>query len=145
LVQVELSEIAKEINYLIDGGSLHVGNLTVQLEPVLVCDMKALVQLMGLYTVYHPSTTWKCPWCHVCDLDIADFSIPCWPFRNHKNWEEIIEDVKKRSESGAARAATDNGGVKGPRIFGFDLFHIIPCMLHCIMAIVRKMLRLTLS
>jgi len=131
LVQVELSEIAKEINYLINGGSLHVGNLTVQLEPVLV--------------VYHPSTTWKCPWCHVCDLDIADFSIPCWPFRNHKNWEEIIEDVKKRSESGAARAATDNGGVKGPRIFGFDLFHIIPCMLHCIMAIVRKMLRLTLS
>jgi len=31
------------------------------LEPVMVCDMAALVTLQGLYQVYHPSSIYKCP------------------------------------------------------------------------------------
>jgi len=31
----------------------------------------------------------------------------------------------------------------GEPVFDFDLMHIIPCMLHCDMAIIKKMLRKT--
>lgn len=34
------------------------------------------------------------------------------------------------------------GGVLGKPIFKFLLSHVVPCMLHCVMAIVQKMIRL---
>lgn len=138
-----MRELAKDINFLIAGNDIHVGGVAIQIEPVLVCDMKALINLMGVYTVYHPKAWWKCLWCHVCEKDIGDFSIPCWPFRNRQRWKEIIEEIKQLSEATAKANGRRNGGVIGEPVFDFDLEHIIPCMLHCIMAVIKKLLRLT--
>lgn len=32
----------------------------------MICDLKALMKLIGLYDVFHPSAKWKCPFCDVC-------------------------------------------------------------------------------
>lgn len=93
--------------------------------------------------MYHLHSKWKCPWCHVSDFNIGDFTIPCWPFRNHQQWKEIAEELKRMSSTTAKSRASHNGGVAGAPIFDFDLYHIIPCMLHLTMAVVKKLLRLT--
>jgi len=42
------------------------------------------------------------------------------------------------AESTAKAEASHNGGICAAPIFDFDLEHIIPCMLHMLMAVVRK-------
>lgn len=81
----------------------------------------------------------------MCDDNIGDFNIPEWLFRNKRNWQDIIDDLKRKDVALSTRKgyASQNGGVIDALIFDFDLEHIIPCMLHCVMAIVKKLLRLT--
>jgi hypothetical protein len=43
-----------------------VGDREYKIKPVLTCDLKALMKLIGLYDVFHPSAKWKCPFCDVC-------------------------------------------------------------------------------
>lgn len=59
----ELEDAIPVINGLISNGEVEVDGVKYTLEPVLVCDMKALVKVMGFYTCFHPKAKWKCPWC----------------------------------------------------------------------------------
>lgn len=59
--QAELANIIPGVNQLIKTGKLTVDDIEYDIEHVLVCDLKALVKLLGLYNCFHPKATWKFP------------------------------------------------------------------------------------
>lgn len=63
--QQEMSKIIPVIDKLIETKKLQVGEQVYTIQPLLCCDMKALVMLLGLYEVYRSNTTWRCAWCEV--------------------------------------------------------------------------------
>jgi len=51
-----------------NGEKVKVGEIEYTINPVLTCDLKALMKMlaaMGLCNVYHPCSTWQCPYCEV--------------------------------------------------------------------------------
>ena len=78
-----------------------------ELEPVIVCDMAALVTLQGLYAVYHPASKYKCAWCKVTEDELHCWNKE-WPRRNI---EEMGEGAKGMSESKHKEWATNHEGV----------------------------------
>jgi len=60
--------------------------------------MAVLVELAGLYSVFHPSSHWKCAWCHVCKNDIGDFTIPQWSFRTMDDYINGKHMLKKKKQ-----------------------------------------------
>ncbi|KAL6078437.1 hypothetical protein QOT17_001609 [Balamuthia mandrillaris] len=85
------------------------------LEPVLVCDMAALIKVLGLYTCYHPKSQWKCPWC------LGE------------------EAAKLKSNSAKKRFAATNFGIQDKPLLRILFNHVIPCQLHCFMGVMRKL------
>lgn len=66
----ELADIVPVINKLVAKKQIRVGpdkknKRTIKVQPLLCCDMKALVRLLGLYDVFKPNTCYKCAWCEV--------------------------------------------------------------------------------
>ena len=59
--------------------------------PFLVCDMKCLVRILGLYDVFSPKSYWKCCWCNCCKSEIANFNIRSWPLRDIKKMSEVAK------------------------------------------------------
>lgn len=60
--------------------------------------------------------------------------------------EEVAADEKNipKSASGQKKHARKHHGVYSSRILRFPRTHIIPCFLHCLSAIVRKLFKLLL-
>lgn len=119
-----------------------VKDLVIQVEPLLVCDLKALLQLLGLYQTYHPSSNWKCPWCKVSDFEIADFTVEHWPFRNKAQWRYLVKRLRGKSLSTRKANAASNFGIQAEPVLDLPLTNIIPCMLHTVMALVKKLVQL---
>jgi hypothetical protein len=54
------------INVFCGGEKIKVDSgLEYTINPVLTCDLKALMKMMGLYNVYHLCSRWWCPFCRV--------------------------------------------------------------------------------
>lgn len=138
----ELRNVAATIGYLNAGGTLSINGQAIQVEPMLVCDMKAVVRLLGLYNVFSPSATWKCAWCKVSSSNIADFTREHWPFRDKVEWEAQLTDLDGKSDRTRASYASENWGVRERPVLNFPVTHVIPCMLHCVMAVVQKLFQL---
>jgi hypothetical protein len=47
----------------IEGMKVKVDNVKYTITPVLTCNLKALMKMMGLKSVFHPCSTWWCPYC----------------------------------------------------------------------------------
>jgi hypothetical protein len=135
------------IKYLIDGGEIEVKGKKYKFDPYLVCDMACLTELLGLYHVYHPSSTFKCCWCEVPSNKIGDFTIEEWPMRDLKKMKERMSqnDVRSMGEHQRARFASTNFGMKYFPVIEFLLPHIVPCFLHIVMAITRVLLEKTVE
>ncbi|KAL6070879.1 unconventional myosin-VIIb-like [Balamuthia mandrillaris] len=145
-LQLELQNAVKGIEYLANGGTICANGTEYALEPVLVCDMAALVHLLGLYSCYHPNSKWKCPWCCVDKHSIANFAIECWPLRNEAEmWRDGEQAEKCESKSGKDRFAQKHFGVQNKPLINILLDHIIPCMLHCFMGVMHKLLELLME
>lgn len=54
------------INSFLHSEKLKVEDQEYVIIPVLTCDLKALMKILGLYNIYHPSSQWRCPYCPVC-------------------------------------------------------------------------------
>ncbi|KAL6069211.1 hypothetical protein QOT17_007748 [Balamuthia mandrillaris] len=138
----ELESVIPTIEYLMKN-KVEVNGQKFDLEPVLVCDLKALVTMLGLYCCYHPKSHWKCPWCLVSAITIHDFGIAQWPLRDEKEMMELAERAAKfPTEGGKEAFARENYGITGKPVLPFGLDHIIPCMLHCLMGITNKLFEL---
>jgi hypothetical protein len=101
------------------------------------------VQVLGLYATYHPKSKWKCPFCNVCCETIHDFSKPSWPMRTEEEVNADEQDIPT-TKSGQKRHAKQHHGVQSRRILPFPRKNIIPCFLHCLSAIVKKLFKLLL-
>lgn len=139
-----------------EGTQVEVNGTKYTIEPVLTCDLKALIKILGLKTIFHMASIWKCPYCavtklYVCNLSMVKgsniwrgrtcrqldkFKIHDWPM--HK--EEIRVDRYKRLKERNSRRV-DMYGIIAEPIVQLPLLNIIPCNLHCIMAILRKLVR----
>lgn len=128
------------VNQLIKTGKLAVDGIEYDIEPVLVCDLKALVKLLGLYNCFHPKA--YCPWCSVCIDNLADFGIEDWPLRTKEEWDKLATEAERRAMKSAKDTFARNKGIMGTPLFDFAMDHIIPCMLHCLMGITRKLFEL---
>ncbi len=77
-----------------------VDNITYNIVPFLVCDMKCLVRILGLYNVFSPNAVWKCCWC-LCDKDhISDFRISRWKFCDIKKMVKMLKSTTKSETAG---------------------------------------------
>jgi hypothetical protein len=70
-----------------------------KIEVFLVCDMKCLARILGFYEVYKPVAFWKCCWCHVDKLNIVDFDIENWPFRDINKMFQASEQELSEADS----------------------------------------------
>ena len=53
------------IDMFVAGEKVKVDGTKYTIEPVLTCDLKALMKMLGLKTVFHTSSKWRCPYCAV--------------------------------------------------------------------------------
>ena len=82
------------------------------LDLFLVCDMKCLVEVLGLYSTFHPKAKWKCPWCLVHSSNIADFTILQWELRDLQGMKATVKTRRANSEQAKQRFAKDHHGIK---------------------------------
>lgn len=60
-----LTFFSQAVNHLVQSASVIVNGKEWKVKPVLTCDLKALMKMLGLYDVFHPKSHWKCPFCDV--------------------------------------------------------------------------------
>jgi hypothetical protein len=135
----ELKATAQSLHVLMKEGITCNGE-TYIFEPVLTCDLAALVVLLGLYEVYRSNAVWRCPWCAVCNDKLGDFSIPTWPL--HNDAHHRVEEEKVSRLKGKSKFAAKHYGIIAPRVLDINLDHVIPCNMHAIMAITRHLFQL---
>ena len=63
-----MADIVSIINNLVATKGITVRGRTYKVCPMLCCDMKALVKILGLCDVFKPNTIYKCPWCEVRNI-----------------------------------------------------------------------------
>lgn len=142
----ELKKTIEAVDYLAAHKKLVVGSIEYEIDPVLVCDMACLVEVLGLYNCFCPQSHWKCAWCLISKLDLFNFDIETWPLRDLQEMQKRgAEADSKRSESTRNSFARVNYGIRGSPLFKITLDHIVPCMLHCFMAVMRKLLELLIE
>lgn len=142
----ELEQTIQAVNLLVEKGKLTVDETEYEIEPVLVCDMMCLVKVLGLYNCFSPQSKWKCCWCKVHESQLSDFTILSWPFRDEESMRELGRQAEaKKSEYSRSQFARDHYGIRGVPLFNIKFDHIVPCMLHCFMAIMRKLLELLIE
>lgn len=75
--------------------------------------------------------------------ELSDFTIEEWPFRNIREMQQLGQraDKLKDPTSFARRHA---GIIRSP-LFDFDIEMTVPCLLHLLMALGRKMLKMIVS
>lgn len=138
-VRSELKSVACTLGPLIKEG-LTINGKSYTFEPILTCDLAALVVMLGLYEVYRSQSMWRCPWCAVHKHKLGDFTIPDWPFHSEaqrRATEEKVSQVTNKSQF-----AAQHHGIIAPRVLDINLDHVVPCNMHAFMAIVRKLFNL---
>ena len=79
-----------------------------------------LNKILGLYTTFHPTSTFKCPFCIVTDKQISDFSIDNWEFRNIEAMTHTAEKVENKSIDTKTKFAKINYGIHVSKLFCLD-------------------------
>lgn len=103
--------------------------------------MKCLVRLLGLYDVFHPSSFWKCAWCHTDKTNIADFTRTSWPLRDIIKMIQLGKKMDGKSDAQQKTHARTHHGLMCEPILAFVLEQIVPCFLHITMGITRALLK----
>lgn len=77
--------------------------------------------------------------------DIHDFSVPSWPFHSEEQRAKWAEEVMQKQGKGRRTYAKNHCGVVGSPLFALPLKQIIPCNMHAVMAILKKLVRIISS
>lgn len=152
VLEEELADCIELVNKLAEGEKIVVDGKEYEIDPYLVCDMKALVKLQGFYEVYRPNSKYKCFWCYVTKTDMCDFDKECWKMRTLeeliKNGDKVDACASKAKNEEAARkkfAGAEGKGQMYPPLFRIEPTHVIPCLLHLLMAIIKHLLTKLIS
>lgn len=134
-----------EINKLIQNPSLTVDGKTYQLKLLLVADMAAGQELLGMYDTAHPKSFYRCLWCGVTKDKFTDLDVVAWDFLSEKQiqeWEQSVEEAhhgKKKSDRSRAHFAHSHNGIRAERIIKIARAQVLPCNLHCQSGITMKL------
>ena len=101
-LQKELANALPKINEISEAGKMSImvdgEEKEVDVEIYLVCDLAALVDVMGLNSVFHPKSHYKCPWCLVTLSELHDMTKKRWEWRDIKKMVEIAKSISHLSE-----------------------------------------------
>lgn len=75
--------------------------------------MPLLEEVLGLYSVHHPKSKFRCTHCHVQRHELSDFSIREWPMRDIAELERCgaLADTRE-TEAARKTFAGSNFGIK---------------------------------
>lgn len=111
----ELAKVLPKINEISEEGKMKLMvdgvEKEVEVEIYLVCDLAALVDVLGLNSVYHPKARYKCPWCLVTLLELHDMTKKSWDWRDIKKMVEIAQSIAHHSESTRRSQAKEHEGI----------------------------------
>ncbi|KAL6066434.1 hypothetical protein QOT17_009620 [Balamuthia mandrillaris] len=127
----------------------------VQVETCLVVDLKTLVVLTGKNEFYRTNTCYRCFWCNMTKDELesqvnarGEVEFLSEEKTKFHTLEEIINDWQTISHlapsTRKSQASQHNGQVEEP-ILLFASKQVIPCLLHLVMAVCRKLLNKTLE
>ena len=92
---------------------MKVGDIEYTIESFLVCDMKCLVKILGLYDVFHPKSHYKCIWCNIVSTMMGDFTVKSWPLRDIQQMLSHGQTLDGKSDNSRGAYAGQKGeGVK---------------------------------
>lgn len=75
--------------------------------------MPMLEEVLGLYSVHHPKSTYRCTHCHVQRDQLADFLIEEWPMRELDEFKRLGATAASRlTEASQKSFATKNFGIR---------------------------------
>lgn len=146
----DLETLRKELKHVIEGikrlketeNTWWVDGVKYMIEFMLCCDMKALAIALGLVAVWKTNCTYRCCWCNVSKLQISDWDITSWEFRDI---EKMLQFSVKNLPSTRKAQAKKNCGQWEIPLFDLPLSVVVPCVLHLSMSMVKMMLRLLVS
>src|SRR5690606_31942451 len=82
----------------------------------------------------------KCVWCKTDKTNIGDFKIPNWKMRDLDEMMKIGERAARANDK--KTFSKRHSGIVNRPIFCIPISHIVPCGLHLLMAIIRRLLAL---
>lgn len=114
LFENEMQEVITAINELIDNPVItNDEGIEYHVDVFLTCDMACLVYFLGLYSVFHPSSSFKCAWCLVKQDEIGNFTIPQWPLRDLQQQQDWGQEAQLSSNV-STFAQTHHGTINKP-------------------------------
>lgn len=88
--------------------------------------MPMLEEILGLYSVHHPKSTYRCTHCHVKRDQLADFLIEDWPMRELDEFKTLGATAASRlTEAGQKTFAAKNFGIQVRNDFIIITYDII--------------------
>jgi hypothetical protein len=71
--------------------------------------------------------------------NIHDFSIEAWPFHEEEERQKWAMEVMQRQEGSRRAYGREHHGVISSPLFKLPLTQVVPCNLHALMAILKKL------
>lgn len=152
-LQHELNDFAKSIAQLLadpvvefeipsDNPSI-MTKVSVTVRVFGCCDMKCLLEILGLKNLFKSTCNYRCPWCEINNDLIGDFSPDRhWPFRDievmQTRWNSKLSKLADSTRSNYASNPTKQFfGQVGRPILNLPLSRWITCELHCCMSMCK--------
>ena len=79
--------------------------------------MACLIEMLGLYKISHPSSSWKCCWCECNSVDIASFEMDSWPLQDINKMIKLADELKEKEEK------LDPTRHAAQKVYPFSLFY----------------------
>lgn len=133
----------------IEGKEIKVGDSTYHVELFLTCDMKALCVVLGMNECYKHNASYRCPWCSITRDKLHEFTEISalkdqLAFRSFDDCNKIWNLLERKhwAKSTRKNKAVQNKGYINKPVLKFQMNHVVPCLMHAIMAILRKFIYL---
>lgn len=139
LLREELKFVVQGLELLKQNGNIFtVDGKQYKIKVCMCTDMKALTIALGLNSVWHHKSTYRCCWCEVHTDQLADWSVPSYQLRSI---DKMLAFKVSTAEATRKKAAKNHTGQYDKPIFQIPLDCIIPCVLHLSMSMVKLLLR----
>lgn len=127
-------EVFADLNQILAKTEIKIDGNTYPLDSSVCVDLKCLATVLGLYNTYHSKSSYRCCWCETTKLPLAD------RLRTLLSIMAASRHCTGPNANKTARNPRQAGQIRKP-LLQCDLSKIRPCMLHCKMGLVRKLLK----
>ena len=133
------TEVFADLNKVLDDSNktIEIDGETYALDLSVCVDLKCLATIIGLYNTYHAKSKYRCCWCNTRSY------VTCGDLRTKDSIAAAGARCRMWAPTVARRKAKEPqqaGQIMEP-LLKCSLSKIRPCMLHCKMGLVRKLLK----